>query len=89
MSDIRRILELKIAPERGIVLVLDDSEHRDYIEDVFVEHFDIEYEYFVKDEKSGINTLYFADTTDIKTLEKAISEINKHHFSSSDLYKTI
>ncbi|WP_215395985.1 hypothetical protein [Rheinheimera oceanensis] len=89
MSDIRRILELKIAPERGIVLVLDDLEHRDYIEDVLVEHFDIEYEYFVKDEKSGINTLYFADTTDIIALEKTISEINKHHSSSSELYKTI
>ena len=89
MSDIRRMLELKIAPERGIVLVLDDLEHRDYIEDVLVERFDIEYEYFVKDEKSGMNTLYFADTTDIKALEKAISEINKHHSSSSELYKTI
>ena len=89
MSDIRRMLQLKIEPERGIVLVLDDLEHRDYIEDVLVERFDIEYEYFVKDEKSGMNTLYFADTTDIKALEKAISEINKHHSSSSELYKTI
>lgn len=89
MSDIRRMLELQIALERGIVLVLDDLEHRDYIEDVLVERFDIEYEYFVKDEKSGMNTLYFADITDIKALEKAISEINKHHSSSSELYKTI
>ncbi|MCH8499076.1 MAG: hypothetical protein LAT63_11405 [Marinobacter sp.] len=89
MTDLRRMLELRIEPEHGKVLVLDDWEHRDYIEDVLAEHFDIEYEYFVEDQKSGKNTLYFSEKTDLKALEKAIAEINMHHSSSSDLYETI
>lgn len=83
------MLELRIEPEYGKVLVLDDFEHRDYIEDVLAEHFDIEYEYFVEDPQSGKNTLYFSEKTELKVLESAIAEINRHHSSSSDLYETI
>jgi len=70
-------------------LDLDDWEHRDYIEDVLAEHFDIEYEYVVEDERSGKNTLYFSENMDLKALEKAISEIDRHHSSTSELYETI
>ena len=89
MSDLRRELELRIDPEHGAVLELGNWNHRDYIEDVLAEHFDIEYEYLIEDEKSGINTLYFPATIDIAVLEKAISEINEHHKSSSKLYEVI
>lgn len=89
MTDLRRMLELRIEPAHGKVLVLDDSEHRDYIEDVLAEHFDIEHEYFVEDQKSGKNTLCFSEKTGLKVLETAIAEINRHHSSSSDLYETI
>ena len=68
---------------------LDDWNHRDYIEDVLAEHFDIDYEYFIEDEKSGKYTLYFCDSAKETTIENAIEEINKHHASSSDLYETI
>lgn len=68
---------------------MDDWEHRDYIEDVLAEHFDIESECVLEDQKSGKNSLYFSEKTDIKALEKAIYEINSHHSSSSELYETI
>ena len=68
---------------------LDDWEHRDYIEDVLAEHFDIEYEYVVEGEQFGKHTLYFSENTGLKALEKAISEINRHHSSTNVLYETI
>ena len=89
MSNLRRKLELRISTEQGPVLDLDDWYHLDYIEDVLAEHFDIEYEYLIADEKSGKNTLYFCDSTDIDVLQNAISAINKHHEESSELYDVI
>lgn len=89
MTDLRRMLELRFDPEHGPVLDLDDWEHRDYIEDVLAEHFDIEYEYVVEGEQFGKHTLYFSENTGLKALEKAISEINRHHSSTNVLYETI
>ena len=89
MSDLRRKLELKVDPENGLVLELDDWNHRDYIEDVLAEHFDIEYEYLVEDEKSDKHTLYFFDSVEQSVLEKAIEVINKYHASSKELFEVI
>ncbi len=89
MTDLRRMLELRFDLKHGPVLDLDDWDHRDYIEDVLAEHFDIEYEYVVEDEQSGKNTLYFSENTDLKALEKAILEINRHHSSTTELYDVI
>lgn len=89
MSDLRRKLELRIDPEQGLVLDLDDWNHRDYIEDVLAEYFDIDYEYLVEDEKSGRYTLYFCDSAKEIDIQNAIDVINKHHASSSELYETI
>ncbi len=89
MSDLRRKLEFRIDPEQGPVLDLDDWNHRDYIEDVLAEHFDIDYEYLIEDEKSGKYTLYFCESNKVADIENAIEAINKHHASSTDLYETI
>lgn len=89
MSDFRRKLELRISVDQGPVLDLDDWNHRDYIEDVLAEHFDIEYEYLIEDEKSGKNTLYFCDSTNIDVLVSAIAAINKYHEGPNDLYEVI
>ncbi|WP_144395613.1 hypothetical protein [Pleionea sediminis] len=89
MSDLRRKLELRIEPEQGPVLELDDWNHRDYIEDVLAEHFGVDYEYLTEDVKSGKYTLYFCDSNKVEDIENAIAAINKHHASSQDLYETI
>ena len=89
MSDLRRKLELRIDPDQGLVLDLNDRNHRDYIEDVLAEHFDIDYEYLIEDEKSGRYTLYFCDSAKEIDIFNAIDAINKHHSSSSELYETI
>ena len=89
MSDLRRKLELRIDPVQGPVLELDDWNHRDYIEDVLAEHFDIDYEYLIEDEKSGKYTLYFCESNKVADIENAIEAINKHHESSQELYETI
>ena len=41
----------------GPMLVLDNSEHIDYIEDVLCEHFGVEYEYKIIDEEKIISIL--------------------------------
>ncbi|MCL1040001.1 hypothetical protein L2750_23160 [Shewanella submarina] len=89
MSDLRRKLELRIDPEQGPTLDLDDWNHRDYIEDVLVEHFDIDYEYLIEDEKSGKCTLYFCESAELADIKNAIAAINRRHASSADLYETI
>ncbi|GAB2192091.1 hypothetical protein MAH1_37000 [Sessilibacter sp. MAH1] len=84
MSNLRRKLELRIDPVQEPVLELDDWNHRDYIEYVLVEHFDIDYEYLVEDDKSGKYTLYFCESNKVADIENAIEAINKHHSSSQD-----
>jgi len=89
MSDLRRKLELRIDPVQGPVLDLDDWNHRDYIEDVLAEHFDIDYEYLIEDEKSGKYTLYFCDSAKVSDIQSAIEAINYHHSVSSELYEVL
>lgn len=68
---------------------LDDWNHRDYIEDVLAEHFDIKYEYLIEDEQSGRYTLYFSESAEVVGIENVIEVINKYHASSPDLYEII
>jgi hypothetical protein len=86
MSDLRRKLELRIDADQGLVL---DWDHRDYIEDVLAEHFDIDYEYLIEDEKSGRYTLFFRDSAEVSDIESAIVAINIHHTSSTELYEVV
>ena len=70
-------------------LELDDWDHRDYIEDVLAEHFNIDYDYVVEDESTGKFTLHFFESTTITTLQNVIDVINRHHALSDELYGTI
>lgn len=88
MSDLRQKLKLRVDPKQGPSLELDDWSHRDYIEDVLAEHFDIDYKYFIEDKKSGGYTLYFCDSVEVTDIENAIEAINRHHASSLNLYET-
>lgn len=82
-------LSVEFDKGNGPTLVLEDLEHRDYIEDVLCEHYDIEYEYMLEDEKSGKNTLHFGSKIEVSVIQGAIEKINAHHVSEETLYKTV
>jgi hypothetical protein len=84
-----RARSLRIDADQGLVLDLDNWDHRDYIEDVLAEHFDIDYEYLIEDEKSGKYTLFFCDSAQVSDIEGAIAAINIHHASSTELYEVV
>jgi len=89
MSNLSRKLELKIDAKEGPFLELDDWNHRDYIADVLSEHFELDYEFLGKDVDPERYTLYFLESTDIASIQKAIIEINIYHASSTELYEVI
>lgn len=89
MSNLQRKLEVINDAQLGPVLKLDDWEHKDYIEDVLAEHFDIEYDYSAQDEETGNYSLYFLGAAELDNIQKAVETINSYHSSSKELYATI
>lgn len=85
----RQELIVALDQDENPILILDDWEHRDYIEDVLCEYFDIQYEYTVEDEVSGKYTLYFGKKVGAAILQGAIKEINHHHSSKTELYNVL
>ena len=75
--------------EHGAIVKLIDYEHTDYIEDVLVEHFDLEYEYKIIDNENNEYILCFAKKATTKQVEKAITTINNYHTKYNTLYETI
>jgi len=88
-SKFRKLLSITLDQEYGPILVLEDLEHRDYIEDVLCEHYDIEYEYMTEDNASGKNTLYFGPKANVGAIQRAIEKINYHHSTQQELYSVI
>ena len=82
-------LEIGVDREANPILILQDWDHRDYIEDVLCEHYDIEYEYMVEDEISGSNTLYFGTKISAESLQGVIEKINEHHATKKELYNVV
>lgn len=66
----------------GPTLKLIDWHHRDYIEDVLAEVFDIEYDYFVENDDESV-TLYFTDKVDLASLISTVEKINGFHKSKN------
>ena len=64
--------------EHGLALTLIDYEHRDYIEDVLIEIFDIEYEY-CQEKDNGNFVLYFGGSVSRAKLSHTLNEINEYH----------
>ncbi|HED33914.1 MAG TPA: hypothetical protein ENJ08_06810 [Gammaproteobacteria bacterium] len=83
--------QLKVSEtnEHGAIIKFRDYEHSDYIEDVLVERFDIEYEYKIMNDEKNEYILCFAKKATTKEVEKAINEINSYHDKHSKLYETI
>lgn len=88
MDVFRRRLDLKIDTEFGPFLVFYDWEHLDYIEDVLIEHFDINSYVKVDDKNSGVWKLYFVESDDVTFINSAILEINDFHKSELSLFST-
>jgi hypothetical protein len=79
-------LNIDFDKEENPILVLENWMHRDYIEDVLCEHYDIEYEYMVVDEKSGKYTLFFGSKISSGIIKSAIEKINNYHSTEKELY---
>ena len=82
-------LSIELDKDNNPILVLEDWEHRDYIEDVLCEHYDIEYEYMMEDELSGKNTLYFGSKVKPSTIQDVIEKINFHHATKKEFYNVV
>ena len=79
--------ELKIIEDQNnhFLIKLIDYEHIDYIEDVMIEKFDLEYDY----RKNDPYILGFFEEEKIKKLNLIINQINDYHQSKNKLFETI
>ena len=72
-------ISVKSHPEWGAYIELIDYEHRDYIEDVLCENFNLDYAFCLNEDITGGYVLYFAENASIEAVEKSVSEINEFH----------
>ncbi|MBO1255382.1 hypothetical protein J3L16_06755 [Alteromonas sp. 5E99-2] len=79
-------LKTDLHKEFGPFIKLIDFEHRDYIEDVLVEIFDIEYE-FSQELENGSFILYFCNRISSESLMLAVTQINLFHKEQERLYE--
>ena len=77
-----------VVPEWGVAIKLIDYEHRDYIEDVLAEHFDLETPFSSDADITHEYVLYFDEKITIDVANAAIKVINEYHASNKDLYET-
>ncbi|WP_435277115.1 hypothetical protein ACMAZF_09510 [Psychrobium sp. nBUS_13] len=82
-------IALQVDENWGAYIQLIDYEHRDYIEDVLCEYFDIEYAFRSNEDNTGDYVLYFEDKYKFKTIEQAITQINEYHKINKREYKVI
>lgn len=85
----KQLLSIEFDKNQDPILILENWEHRDYIEDVLCEHYDIEYEYMSEDEISGKNTLYFGSKMKLSTIKNVIEKINFYHADKKEFYSII
>ena len=78
-------IELKEDSEIGLSIKLIDYEHRDYIEDVLCEQFDIETN-TINEDISNDFILTFPGPVLLEKIEKAVKEINRYHLESNKEY---
>ena len=82
-------ISVKLHPEWGAYIQLIDYEHRDYIEDVLCEHFELDYAFCSNEYVTGEYILYFAENSTLEAVEKAVDEINEYHKTTDDKYKVV
>ena len=82
-------LKVEANDEEGASIQLIDFEHMDYIEDVFAEHFDMEYDCKIVDEQHKRFILFFGDLHSIIKVTEIAKQINAFHKSYRMLYSTV
>ncbi|WP_100658739.1 hypothetical protein [Alteromonas flava] len=75
-------ITIETDPKTGPILNLIDWHHRDYIEDVLIEVFNIEFDYLVENDDESV-TLYFTDKADLNALISTVDQINEFHKSKN------
>ena len=73
------------ASTSAVLIELIDYEHRDYIEDVISEKFDIETT-TINEDLIGRYILCFPKTLSFKKIESVVSEINRYHLENGKEY---
>ncbi len=88
---IRLLSKLSISKDdkRGLSLTLLDYEHLDYIEDVFVEYFDILCGAKIVDNENQKYILCFDTKISFNELSSIIDRINSYHEEHCELYDTV
>lgn len=82
-------LEISRDDKWGPRVTLKNWEQTDYIEDVFAEHFGLDYEFKVSDDDEKRYALFFAEKASFDEVEKAVKAINEFHRSTGKVYETI
>ena len=80
-------INVKQHPEWGAYIELIDYEHKDYIEYVLCEYFDLEYAFSSNEDDTGNYILYFAENAAFDSVDKAVNEINQYHKINNKEYK--
>ena len=78
-------LEIKKDNKSRYFIELESYNHIDYIEDVLAEHFDFDYDF--RGDDPYIIGIYEKSKTD--RFREIIEQINMHHKTTKELYKTI
>ncbi|WP_220465379.1 MULTISPECIES: hypothetical protein, partial [unclassified Colwellia] len=82
LDEFRYILtEIKVVadPKWGASIELIDYEHRDYIEDVLTEHFDLESAFQSNEDVTNDYVLYFCDNASFDQVAEVVKKINEYH----------
>lgn len=80
-------IEVTQHPEWGASIKLIDYEHRDYIEDVLCEKFDLEYDFCSNEDVTGDYVLYFGNVATFEQVKKVVDQINEYHSVNQKEYK--
>jgi len=92
LDEFRYILsEIKVVehPEWGASIELIDYEHRDYIEDVFTEHFDLEHAFSSREDVTNDYVLYFCENATVEQVADVVKQINEYHRSNDKEYPIV
>nr|WP_306287436.1 hypothetical protein [Pseudoalteromonas sp. WY3] len=71
-------IEVKEHPKFGASIELIDYEHRDYIEDVLCEKFDLDNAFVSNEDVTGDYVIYFGSKASIEQVKSVVAEINNH-----------
>jgi len=82
-------IEVKEHSEFGASIELIDYEHRDYIEDVLCEKFNLESAFVSNEDITGDYVIYFAEKATIDQVKSVVAEINRYHIENDKEFTVV